>query len=168
MGDQCCALGGVGVGDAHLAAPAHAQTAPLLDPRRLLLNLLEQHGHLLRGVRRARGAREEVAHLLLLLVRVRREDGDGEGFAEEEVGHEDLVLVGGVGVGEDVGALEGLGREAKDVVDDEDGGGGVGGAGGVASRAVEVDVLALFFVVFGNDGRDVAACFAVSLLGFHG
>ena len=92
----------------------------------------------------------------------------GEGFAEEEVGHEDLVLVRGVGVREDVGALEGLGREAEDVVDDEDGGGGVGGAGGVALRAVQVDVSALFLVAFGYDGWDVAACFAVSLLCFHG
>ena len=32
---------------------------------------------------------------------------------------------------EDVGALEGLGGEAEDVVDDEDGGVGVGGAGNV-------------------------------------
>lgn len=48
----------------------------------------------------------------------------------EEVGHEDLVVLvwgaggGGGGVGEDVGALEGLGLVAEDVVDYEDGGGG--------------------------------------------
>lgn len=92
----------------------------------------------------------------------------GEGLAEEEVGHEDLVLVAGVGVGEDVGALERLGREAEDVVDDQDGGGGVGGARGVALHAVEVDVFAFFFVAFGYGGRDVAAGFAVAFLGFHG
>lgn len=41
-----------------------------------------------------------------------------ERFTVEEVGHEDAVLVVGVvGVGEDVGALEGLGGEAEDVVD---------------------------------------------------
>lgn len=54
-----------------------------------------------------------------------------DGFAVEEIGHEDLVLVVLVGVGEDIGALEGLGFEAEDVVDDEDGGGGGGGTGGV-------------------------------------
>ena len=54
-----------------------------------------------------------------------------ERFPEEEIRHEHLILVGGIGVGEDVGALEGLVAEAEDVVDDEDGGGGVGGTGGV-------------------------------------
>jgi len=49
----------------------------------------------------------------------------------KEIGHEDLVLVRGIGVGEDVGALDRLGAVAEDVVDDEDGGGGGGGAGGV-------------------------------------
>ena len=68
---------------------------------------------------------------------------------------------------ENVGALDCLGREAEDVVDDEDGGGGVGGTGGVALHAVEVDVLALFFVALRNYWRDVTACFAVSLLCFH-
>jgi len=42
-----------------------------------------------------------------------------------------LVLVGRVGVSEDVRALDGLRAEAEDVVDDENGGGGGGGAGGV-------------------------------------
>lgn len=45
-------------------------------------------------------------------------------FAVEEVGDEDAILVlsvVGVGVGEDVGALEDLGGEAEDVGDEEDG-----------------------------------------------
>ena len=62
----------------------------------------------------------------------------GEGLAEEEIRHEHLVLVGGVGVGEDVGALEGLVAETEDVVDDEDGGGGVGGTGGVCEVGLVV------------------------------
>ena len=68
---------------------------------------------------------------------------------------------------ENVGALDCLGREAEDVVDDENGGGGIRGTGGVALHAIEVDVFALFFVTFGNGWRDVTACFAVSLLCFH-
>ena len=91
-----------------------------------------------------------------------------EGFAEEEVGHEDLVLVAGVGVCEDVSALERLGGEAEDVVDDEDGGCGVGGTGGVALHAIEVDIFALILVTLGDSGRDIAAGLAVSLLCFHG
>ena len=54
-----------------------------------------------------------------------------QGLAEEEIRHEDLVLVGGVGVGEDVGALERLVAVSEDIIDDEDRGGSVGGAGGV-------------------------------------
>ena len=54
-----------------------------------------------------------------------------QGLAEEEIRHEDLVLVRGVGMGEDVGALKGLVAESKDVIDDEDGAGGVGGPGAV-------------------------------------
>ena len=54
-----------------------------------------------------------------------------QGLAKEEIRHEDLVLVGGVGVGEDIGALESLVAESEDIIDDEDGGGGVRGAGGV-------------------------------------
>ena len=91
-----------------------------------------------------------------------------EGLAEEEVGHEDLMLVARVGVGENVGALDGLGREAEDVVDDEDGRRRIRGTGGVASHAVEVDVFTFFLVAFGDCGRDIAACLAVSLLCLHG
>ncbi len=74
----------------------------------------------------------------------------------------------GVGVGEDVSALHGLGGEAENVVDDEDGGGGGGGSGGVALHAVEVEIFAFFFVALGDGGGDVAAGFAVALLCFHG
>ena len=54
-----------------------------------------------------------------------------QGLAEKEIRHEDLVLVGGVGVGEDIGALDGLVAEAEDVIDDEDGGGSVRRPGAV-------------------------------------
>ena len=54
-----------------------------------------------------------------------------QGLAEKEIRHEDLVLVGGVGVGEDIGALECLVAETEDIIDDKDSGGGVGGARGV-------------------------------------
>jgi hypothetical protein len=55
-----------------------------------------------------------------VLVSLRRIPRNVGGLALEEVGHEDLVRVVGVGVGEDVGALERLVEEAEDVVDDED------------------------------------------------
>ena len=54
-----------------------------------------------------------------------------ERFAVEEVGHEHLVLVGRVGVSEDVSALDGLRAVAENVIDDEDRRGSGGGTGGV-------------------------------------
>ena len=93
----------------------------------------------------------------------------GQVVAEEEVGDEDAVLAARVRRGEDIGALEGLGREAEDVVDDEEGARGGGGAGGVAFHVVgEGEVVAFWLVVFGDGGGYVAAGFAVALGGFHG
>jgi len=74
---------------------------------------------------------QEGCNVLLLLVGVRRIVAARKRLPMEKVGHEDLVLMGRVGVSEDVGALDGLRAEAEDVVDDENGGGGGGGAGGV-------------------------------------
>lgn len=118
-------------GATHLSTPTHAQATPLLHPRVLLSQLLHQIRYFFRSIRGAGGTREEIAHPLLFLLGIGREDAEREGFALEEVWHEDLVLVVLVGVGEDVGALEGLGTEAEDVIDDEDGRGGGGGPGGV-------------------------------------
>ena len=70
-------------------------------------------------------------------------------------------------MGEDVGALDGLRREAEDVIDDEDGGGGVGWTGGVALGAAEVNIFAFLFIAFGEGWRDIAAGFAVALLCLH-
>ena len=57
----------------------------------------------------------------------------GEYLSKEEIGHVDLVFVAGfgIGVGEDVGALEDLRAKAEDIVDYEYGAGGSGGACGV-------------------------------------
>lgn len=53
-------------------------------------------------------------------------------FTFEEVWNVDLVLmVLVISMGEDVGALEELWTEAKDVIDEEDCGGRAGGAGGI-------------------------------------
>lgn len=104
-----------------LATPAHSQTRPFLDSSVPLPQLLHQFRHLLGVLRRSRWSTKEVSHLLLLLIRVRRKDGEGKGFAVKEVRHEDLILVVLVCMGEDVGSLEGLWAITKDVVDDENG-----------------------------------------------
>ena len=83
---------------------------------------------------------EEVAQLLLLLLRVPR---DVSGLAVKEVRHEDVVLVFFVGVGEDVGPLQILREEAEDVVDNEDRLFRLGGAGDVwTARSEEHSVRA--------------------------
>lgn len=82
----------------------------------------------------------------------------GQWLAEEEIGHEDLVLVATAPISmcEDIGALDRLVAEAEYVVDDEDGAGGGGGTGGVALHAVQVNVFAFGGVAFGDGGWDVA------------
>lgn len=106
------------------------QAAPLLNAFASVRfpNSLDQAPHLLRRLPRIRRPTKKLSHRLLLLLRVGGEIADGEGFAVEEIGHEDTVLVFRVGVREDIGALHGLREEAEDVVDYEEGGGGVGGA----------------------------------------
>lgn len=115
----------------YLPTPTHPQTRPLLNSTTFLFNLLHQLRHLLRSLLRICRAPKERSNPLLLLLRIRRVILVAQGLAEEEIRHEDLVLVGGIGVGEDIGALESLVAETEDVIDDKDGGGGVGGAGGV-------------------------------------
>lgn len=90
---------------------------------------------------------KELAQSLLLLWGIRRVAGRGQvsrSFSEcncsgdllfnrarlalEPVGHEHLVLVVVIAIGQDVGSLDGLVKVAKDVEDDDDGLGSVGGA----------------------------------------
>lgn len=49
-------------------------------------------------------------------------------LAPEPVGHEHLILVVIIAIGQDIGSLDSLVKVAKDVVDDDDGLGSVGGA----------------------------------------
>lgn len=129
-----------------------------------------------------RRARKEISDALLLLIRVLRVVAVAHRFAVEKVGHEDLVLVGGVGVGKDIGALDGLMAVPEYVINDEDGGGSVGRAGSIYYKgrdirrawdfrgngegegggctglhAIKFNIFALFFIIFGDYGRDAAA-----------
>lgn len=113
----------------HLPTPAVPNSPKLGNLRKLLLNSLNR----LRGssliLPKLRGSREKRPVALLLLGRVGRVVVLAEGLVVEPVRHEDLVLVFLVArVGEDVGALDGLGPEAEDVEDEEDGRGGCFGA----------------------------------------
>ncbi len=100
----------------HLPTPTHPQTPPLLHPLPLPRppNLLQQLPHFLTILPGLRRPRKEIPHRLLFLVRIGREHTVRERFTVEE---DAVLVVGVVGVGEDVGALEGLGGEAEDVVD---------------------------------------------------
>ena len=90
----------------------------------LLPDRLHHLQHLLRILRRRRRPAKEIPNPLLFLICIWRIIAVRKGLAVEKVGHEDLVLVGGVGVSEDVGALDSLWAVAEDVVDDKYGGGG--------------------------------------------
>lgn len=104
-----------------LPTPAVANNTPLLDSRVLVLNLFHDLRHTFYGLGR-RGLRpEELAELLALLFCVWWVPTDIGRLALEKVGHEDPVLVRLVGVRKDVGALQCLGPEAENIVDDEDG-----------------------------------------------
>lgn len=77
---------------------------------------------------------EPSAQLLLLLFRVGREVLGGAVFAFQKVWDEDAVLVLLLTGGQDVGALDGLVREAKDVIDDDDALGSIGRTANILSR----------------------------------
>lgn len=88
--------------------------------------------------------------------------------ALEPVGHVDAVLVLVVAVGEQVGALDGLVKVAKDVVDDNDGMLGVLRARDVRLVVANGLVGALGLVALTDNGGKVAAGGAVAGGGFHG
>lgn len=111
---------------------------------------------------------EEGADLLLLVVVVGREQADVQRRAVKGVGHEDGVLVVVVCRGQDVTALHGLVKEAKNVHDDKDGLGGLlGGACHVRLAAIKGLKVALLLVAGRDDWRDVAAGLGVAASGFH-
>lgn len=132
----------------------YTENTSLGDGRVLLQNSLDVVRHQAGDLGR-RVSSKELAEVLLLLVRVRRVPGiisqylanpplplkpqpqnlplNGAGLALEPVRDKDLVLVVGVAEGEDVGALQGLVKVSKDVVDDYDGLLGVERTGDVLS-----------------------------------
>jgi len=98
-----------------LTAPAVAQDGPVKAAAgRELVGLGHDVGDLGEGIRGGSLGLEEVAELLLMFIRLRREPGDIGRLALEEVGHEDTVFLL-VGIGQDVGSLDGLREETEDV-----------------------------------------------------
>jgi len=99
----------------NLTTPAVAQDGPVeAAAGGELVGFGHDIGDLGEGVRGSGLGLEEVAELLLVVVGLRGEPGDVGGLALEEVGHEDTVLLL-VGVGQDVGSLDGLGEETEDI-----------------------------------------------------
>lgn len=117
------------IGD--LAAPAVADDAPCFDRGMFYLELVDDLGDASDGLGWSGLGAEEGTEFFTLFLCVGRIPGDVGGGAFEEIGHEDLVLVVFVAMGEDVGALDGLRPEAEDVVDDQDALFSVGGAGAI-------------------------------------
>lgn len=111
--EELVVLAGGESGD--LTTPAVSQDGPVeAATGRELVGLGHDVGDLGEGAGGSGLGLEEVAKLLLVVIGLRREPGDVGGLALEEVGNEDTVLLL-VGVGQDVGSLDGLGEETEDV-----------------------------------------------------
>lgn len=99
----------------HLSSPTITNNTPLLNTL-ALTQLLHNLRNARQGLWWCGLGLEELTELLLLLLVVRWVPRDVRWFSLEKVRHEDLVSV----PCEDIGALESLLEEAKDIVDDED------------------------------------------------
>lgn len=93
---------------------------------------------------------------------VRRVVADVDGLALEKVRHEDLVLVLLVASCEDIGTLDGLILEAKDVVDDQESFLCIARTSGIGLHTVNGRVGAFGVIALANDGRNGTAS-----LGLH-
>lgn len=160
----------------NLAAPAETDDAKGCDVLVLTLDLLDDLGKTADGLGWCASGLEELTETLalllllwLLVVRlsiwnvtsnaysVRRVVADVDGLALEEVRHEDLVLVLLVAGCENIGSLNSLVLEAKDVVDDQESLLCIAGTSGVGLHAIDGCVGALGIVALTNDGRDGTA-----------
>lgn len=160
----------------NLAAPAETDDAKGCDVLVLALDLVDNLGNTADGLGWCAGGLEELTETLALLLlswlsivqssmrnvtsntySVRRVVADVDGLALEKVGHEDLVLILLVAGCEDIGTLDGLILEAKDVVDDQDSLLCIAGTSGVGLHAINGCVSALGIVALANDGRNGTA-----------
>ena len=160
----------------NLAAPAETDNAKGCDVFVLALDLLDDVGKTADGLGWCTSGLEELTETLalLLLLRslavglsvwnatsnsysVRRVVADVDGLALEKVRHEDLVLVLLVAGCEDIGTLDGLVLEAKDVVDDQESLLCVTRTSGIGLHAIDGRVRALGIVALANDGRNGTA-----------
>jgi hypothetical protein len=122
----------------HLATPAVAQDTPAADVWIALRRFLDDFLDLWQVQGGSGPGLEEVAELLSLFLGVRWIPGNVGGLALEEVGHEDLVLVFFVRMGEDISALDCLGEEAENVVYGKDGLRGIGRPGDICAERKKV------------------------------
>jgi hypothetical protein len=118
----------------YLATPAVAQDTPAADVWIALRRFLDDFLDLWQVQGGSGLGLEEVAELLSLFAGVRWIPGNVGRLALEEVGHEDLVLVFFVRMGEDISALDCLGEEAENIVYGKDGLGGIGWPGDICAE----------------------------------
>jgi hypothetical protein len=160
----------------NLAAPAETDNAKGCDVLVLALNLFNDLGDTTDSLGWCAGGLEEFTETLALLLlswlsdfqfsayivtsktySVRGVVADVNGLALEKVGHEDLVLVLLVAGCEDIGALDGLVLEAKDVVDDQESFLSIARTSDIGLHAINGRVGALGFIAFANDRRNGTA-----------
>jgi len=160
----------------NLAAPAETDNAKGCNVLVLTLDFLDDLGKTADGLGWGASGLEELTEALALLLLlwlltvrslkrnargktygVRRVVTDVDGLALEKIRHEDLVLVLLVAGCEDIGTLDGLVLEAKDVVDDQESFLCVAGTSGIGLHAIDGRVSALGIVALANDGRNGTA-----------
>lgn len=160
----------------NLAAPAETDNAKGCDVLVLALDLFDDLGKTADSLGWCASGLEELTKTLALLLllwllvvsvsisnatsnaySVRRVVADVDGLALKEVRHEDLVLVLLVAGCEDIGTLDGLVLEAKDVVHDQQSLLCVTRTSRVGLHAIDGRVSALGIVALANDGRNGTA-----------
>lgn len=139
-----------------LAAPAVSYNAPVADIWVARFELLDDGLELLDGFGWCGSGLEKLSQSLAFVLGVRRVPGNVCRVALKPVGHEDLVLLVLIRGGEDIGTLESLGEEAKDVIDDQNALFGRRGASGIC---LEVSVL-----IIGERGSGVQHVFKPSMV----
>ena len=104
----------------NLAAPTISYNSPVADIWVVRFKLLHDGVELADGFGWCSTCLEELSQFLAFLVGVGRVPGNVCRLSLKEVRHEYLVLPVLVRGGEDIGTLESLGEEAKDIIDDQD------------------------------------------------
>lgn len=116
----------------------YSKYSPFLNRSVLLPNRLHQLRNSARSLWWQSRRLEKISQLLLFVLIIRWVPADVCCVSLEEIGNKDEVFVVFIGIGNDICALKGLGKVAKNIVDQEDGFCCICGAGDIYRGLAEV------------------------------